>query len=557
MTFLPLSRLLSVGRPGDWPVATTQRRDIVFATFRNDVAWNAARLREAGCRRGLLVAKDGYWAAVGVFALLHARAVVILPSNPQAAEREAFDADLVVSEDFLQSTEQQSGPLEELDPDQSHLELYTSGSTGEPKRIVKSLREMDAEAAAIERALGCDLLNAAVFGTVPHHHLYGLSFRLFWPLCTGRPLVAETYAFWESLVTDLTAECILVTSPAHLMRIPPIPAAQTPRIGMILSAGAVLPDDAALAAGAALRCPVTDIFGSTETGVVAYRSRQAPAASWHVFPGVDIKRLDDGRMSVRANHLGTGDWHETADVIALHNDGTFDLLGRSDRVVKIEGNRISLADIETKLRAAPLVQAAAVLALETKPASLGAAIVLTAEGKTELQQIGAFRLGRQLRRNLAETLPSAALPRHWRFVPELPVASLGKTREADLAALFSKRREEPQEPILRAEQRSENALALELFIPVDLPCLRGHFPGLPIVPGVAQLDWAVKHAARGFALPIASATKFQIKFKRVTVAPSDLTLTLRHHAAERQVVFEYRQGEAVVSHGSFAVDSGA
>jgi acyl-coenzyme A synthetase/AMP-(fatty) acid ligase len=535
-------------------VASLGGRMVGFAQFRNDVAWNAERLRASKCRRGLLTIKDGYWAAVGLLALLHAKSVVVLPSHPQATDPAAFDADLRLSDDFLEPAERRSGSLEELDPDQSWIELFTSGSTGQPKRISKTLREMDAEARAIEQATGGDCPNAPVFGTVPHHHLYGLTFRLFWPLATGRVLMATTYEFWESLAADLTEGAVLVTSPAHLMRIPPIRELKAARLGMVLSAGATLPDDAAAEAAHTLDCPVTDIFGSTETGVVARRLRSVAGAPWRTFPGVAVRVGQNGQMSVRSDHL-SGDWLETADRIALRDDGAFDLVGRTDRIVKIEGHRISLPDLELKLRASPLVQDAAVVALETKPPSLGAAIVLTQAGRAMLPAIGAFRLGRQLRRDLAEMLAAAGLPRHWRFVESLPVAELGKSRTSDLTELFAARREEPTQPILRAERRSDETVALDLFIPANLLCLRGHFPGFPVVPGVAQLDWAVKLAADCFDLPAAVATTFQIKFKRLTVAPADVTLTLSHRAVEHQVVFEYRQGDAVLSQGTFGLHS--
>jgi 3-hydroxymyristoyl/3-hydroxydecanoyl-(acyl carrier protein) dehydratase len=194
------------------------------------------------------------------------------------------------------------------------------------------------------------------------------------------------------------------------------------------------------------------------------------------------------------------------------------------------------------------------VALETNPISLGAVVVLTPEGEAELQQVGAFRLGRSLRRGLTETLAPGGLPRHWRFVSSLPLMNLGKRRDADLAALFAPAPNVPLEPVLRSKHHAEDKVTLELFIPAELHCLRGHFPGLPVVPGVAQLDWAVKFAARVFELPIAAAERFQVKFKRVATAPSDLTLTLRHLSSQRQIAFEYAQGDAVISQGSFAFD---
>jgi acyl-coenzyme A synthetase/AMP-(fatty) acid ligase/3-hydroxymyristoyl/3-hydroxydecanoyl-(acyl carrier protein) dehydratase len=547
---LPLSLRFAAEGNDERVVATTRERAVTFADFRSDVACNAARLRAIGCRRGLLATTDGYGMAVGLFALLHAKAVAVLPSNPLATDRQAFNADVVLSDEFLQPADRRSGPVDVLDPAGSRIEIFTSGSTGQPKLVAKTLLEMETEAAAIENALGHAASGATVFGTVPHHHLYGLTFRLFWPLSTGRRLMTQTYAFWESLAADLVPQAVLVTSPAHLMRIPPLPALREAKLAMVLSAGAPLPSESAAAAAAALGCPVTDIFGSTETGSIAHRASGSP---WRPFPGVAIRRLEDGRLSVRSDHLGGDAWHETADLVSPLPEGSFELLGRADRIVKIEGNRISLTDLEARLAASPLVEQAAVVALETDPVSLGAAVVLTAEGRAQLQQIGAFRLGRSLRRGLAEALAPGGLPRHWRFVPSLPVANLGKRRNADLAALFAPAQDAPHEPVLRSELRTEDKVTLELFIPAELQCLQGHFPGLPVVPGVAQLDWAVKLAARVFELPIAAAERFQIKFKRVATAPSVITLTLRHLSSQGQIAFEYAQGDSVISQGSFAV----
>ena len=534
-------------------IATAHGRDISFADFKREVAYHAARLRAIGCRRGLLTTTDGYRLAVGLFALLHAKAVAVLPGNPVAAEPAAFDTDVVLSDAFLQFESRSRPALEPLDPAAAQIEIFTSGSTGEPKAVMKTLLQMEREAAAIERALGAAISAAPVFGTVPHHHLYGLTFRLFWPLCTGRRMMMQSHAFWESLAAELVPNAILVTSPAHLMRIPDLPVLGAARLGMVLSAGAALPFVSASNAATALACPVTDIFGSTETGVIAHRTLDAASAAWRPFPGVAVQRLADGRLAVRSGHLDARDWHETADLIALAGDGSFELLGRADDVVKVEGNRVSLPEVTAKLVASPLVDQAAVVALETNPASLGAAVVLTAAGEAELHRTGAFRLGRALRRELGETLASGCLPRHWRFVPSLPGAALGKRRNADLTALFARQPDGPLEPELRSERRSDEKVTLELFISPELQCLRGHFPGLPVVPGVAQLDWAVKFAARVFDLPLASADRFQIKFKQVTTAPSDVTLTLRHLQPQRKVAFEYTQGDAVVSQGSFAV----
>src|SRR5258708_7147803 len=83
MSVLALSRLLLEQRLPTTPVAESGNTVMDFARFHADVAANTLRLRQLGCRRGLLVTKDSYWGAVGLFALMNAGAEVIMPQNSQ------------------------------------------------------------------------------------------------------------------------------------------------------------------------------------------------------------------------------------------------------------------------------------------------------------------------------------------------------------------------------------------------------------------------------------------------------------------------------------------
>lgn len=569
MSFLPLSGLLSEGRDSGALVASVDGSDVDFATFSHDVACNTDRLLKLGCRRGLLAAKDCYWAAVGLMALHHAGATVILPQNLRPGGYDRWGADCVLSDSpppdgetstplhyRLHSGGTPAG-LSKLDPGSTLLELFTAGSTGEPKRVTKTLADMEGEAWEIHSTLGAALVPAAVYSTVPYHHLYGLSFRLAWPLSAGWQIIGRTYESWGSLAAELRPNAVLVTSPAHLTRIPASQSVAGLKLQMILSAGAPVSDQTAAEAAAILGLPITDIYGSTETGIIAYRRRIAPGRAWRPFPNVQTRRLQDGRLAVRSPYMSreaTDGWFETADLALCAEDGSFQLQGRVDQVVKIEGHRVSLSELVQKLRESALVQEAEVVALKTQPASLGAAVALTDAGRRDLAAIGEFRLGRRLRGELAHTLEPSILPRRWRFVDRLPEAILGKRRREDIEALFESKAQ-PEEPELTNLRRIEAGIELELTIPADLRQVSGHFRNMPIVPGVAQIDWVVKYAVEYLDAPVEIGKEFQIKFRRVTTAPSVVTLTLVDQLSLKQIAFEYRQDQTVLTLGSLKYEA--
>ncbi|NJO37144.1 MAG: thioester dehydrase [Rhizobiales bacterium] len=105
-------------------------------------------------------------------------------------------------------------------------------------------------------------------------------------------------------------------------------------------------------------------------------------------------------------------------------------------------------------------------------------------------------------------------------------------------------------------RRGERWVELDLFNRPDLLQLDGHFPAMAIVPGVAQLDWAVKMAARFLDLPLPAATNFQVKFHRLTLPRTTVTLRLEHDVERRRLQFEYRKPDRqVLTSGSVRLEA--
>lgn len=165
----------------------------------------AAGLQAQGVTRIAVHLEDAAQLAIALLGAWRAGVSVLLPADlqPQTRLRWSTEVDLWLTDvaDDAQLTDFQQTPLAaaELDLDHCHLSLCTSGSSGEPKRIEKTLRQLANEVQALEHLWGTDLGSACIIGSVGTQHIYGLLFRVLWPLCAGRPFVRRQLAFPEDL----------------------------------------------------------------------------------------------------------------------------------------------------------------------------------------------------------------------------------------------------------------------------------------------------------------------------------------------------------------------
>lgn len=422
-----------------------------------------------------------------------------------------------------------------LDEETTRLVLFTSGSTGVADAIEKRLRQLAREVEALEACFGEHLDGCSVHGTVSHQHIYGLLFQVLWPLAAGRPIMERLF-FHEEISAAIRAPAILVSSPAHLKRIPVTVDWSEARKWMraVFSSGGALAPEVIADARRALGLAVTEIYGSSETGGIAWRR---DGEAWKPLPGVSW-RIADGRLEVRSAHLPDAQWWCGADRVEADGAGGFRLLGRADRIVKVEERRVSLTALEDLLQALPAVAEARVVLLEGARAELAAVVVPSAQGSACLARSGRRGLGRLLSASLADAMDAVVRPRRWRFVSSLPMNAQGKTTDAALRALF--RPERPQPCWL--ERESEHACLL-LELSEDLVVFDGHFPQAPILPGVAQVDWAVRFAREAFALPPRFLRLEALKFQRVARPGLQLRLQLDWLPAKATLAFRYESSQ--------------
>ncbi|MEI7431246.1 MAG: AMP-binding protein [Betaproteobacteria bacterium] len=558
--FIPLHLLLERGRSSEHPVCHDGQRLVLWQEFSARVFAQASLLQGRTEHRWLLTSDDTQTFAINLLALLGAGKQIVIPPNAQPgtlfALSSAFDARITEASSGDRSVAQDA--LTAIDPHTAIIDIYTSGSTGEPKRVRKSLAQFEAEVQVLESLWGSTLGNAAVLATAPHQHIYGLLFRVLWPLAAGRVFDTATCAHPDTLEQRLTAfdDAVLVSSQAQLSRLPDLMSLATlkrkPKI--IFSSGGPLPAVTATTFRQQFGEAPVEIFGSTETGGIAWRSQSGAEGGdgWTPFPGIEVARSELGALTLRSSFLDSEAPWVMDDGIELISGGRFRLLGRLDRIVKIEEKRLSLPDMELRLSAHSWVEAVALVPLSGRRQTIGAVMVLSSEGRKQLESDGRRSVSQILRKYLSEYFEAVLLPRHWRFTESLPLNERGKISHAALTALFAPEQTEVYYPEVIGVKRSEDgdhALILDLHIPPLLAHFPGHFPELPILPGVVQIDWAVCYARQYLALSGGFSALENVKFLGLVLPDDRLQLSLKWDIAMKRLDFSYLTSQRKFSAG--------
>ena len=276
-----------------------------------------------------------------------------------------------------------------------------------------------------------------VFATVSHRHVYGLLFRILWPLLERRPFATFDCEYPEQVLGAVGSGNVLISSPAMLKRIGHLPA-RSGQWRAVFSSGGFLPADAAADVTRVLGAEAVEVLGSTETSGVAWRTASSPG--FRVLPSVEVRVAAEDLLEARSPFAGDDGWQALGDRVSWRADGTFELLGRADRIAKIEDKRVSLSEIERRLLEHAFVKDAAAVALEDSARQyIGVVVELTGAGREALTAQGKAAVNSALRSSLRGRVDAVALPRAFRYPAALPVDAQGKRQVAALVELFGAR----------------------------------------------------------------------------------------------------------------------
>jgi len=502
---------------------------------------------------------DGVEFAAALIGAWYAKKTVYLPGDAQPETCRALHALNVMfagafPDEFARAKASNNtvsvthfGPL---DADDAIVVIFTSGSTGAPQAVPKRLSQLIAEVHTLESVFGANIGNSDVVATVSHQHIYGLLFKILWPLVHRRTFAAESLVYPEQLQASLALRrSAIVSGPAHLKRLPETLDwnAVQHNVTTIFSSGGPLPLSAASGVEALLGHAPIEVYGSSETGGIAYRQCvHGQNAPWTPLPGVEVT-AQSNQLAVRSAHLPDHEWFLVPDTASFDDHGNFTLLGRADRIAKIEGKRVSLLGIEDALLKSGLVAETRVIQLESIRDELGAIVVPNNAGWDVLRDEGARGLRVRLDAVLAQSVERLAHPRRWRWVDTLPMNAVGKTSRAASLELFAEYG--VTFPAVRVLRASTQDASLELFVSPHQAAFDGHFRKLPVLAGVVQVDWAIMLARRIFGMQCIFSRMEAIKFLRVYQPGPMLRLTMQWNAERLLLTFRFESDTSTHSSG--------
>lgn len=429
------------------------------------------------------------------------------------------------------------------DFDNTFFTLFTSGSTGVPKKVKKNLRNIIDEAAALidVMGIGTDKRRHVITSTTANH-MYGLSCWFMTALWGYEQFLLDTTEVLYPDAVDLDDK-VLISTPTFLDKFFKfdVPLTRPPRL--IMSAGDKLKLDTYKYIESFNTC-VMEIYGCTETGTIAYK-KTSDKKFFDCIPDTTIDIDEKSQLIIKSPYF-LEDSITLFDVVKKIDEKSFIPLHRADRTLKIQEKRINAIEIENYILATGLIESCYCLKHGEK---LACAAVLNEKGKAiylDKNLGGRTNLIKQLKAVVKDK--SEIIPQKWRFVHEIPKTNMSKNDKEKINALFDVNLSLPL--VLDYNRTTEEAI-YDIVFSKCCNFFDGHFKDFPILPGVVQLYFAHRFAKESFGDNILESPAKKVKFSHIIRPDEKIKLSLK--LSGRNIVFNYQKDNIICSSGIFEI----
>jgi long-chain acyl-CoA synthetase len=354
--------------------------------------------------------------------------------------------------------EGKGGRLEARAPEEPFVYQFSSGSTGRPKRVPRTHAQCAAEAASY-KALGL-VPEDRIFSAIPMFHTWGMGACVFASAASGatvviledpQPFLRRRHAALELIERERAT--VFPGVPFNFRLLAEAPTrADLSSLRLCFSAGTALPRSTFEAFGERFGVLVRQLYGSTETGMIAANLSEDPVATFASVGrpvwGVEIEVVDEdgetlppgevGELAVRSPAASDGyDGADqksreafrdgrffTGDLGHLGDDGLLYLEGHRKLLIDVGGFKVDPIEVQDVIRAHPCVSDVIVVGVRDEDAGEETvkAVVVPSQQCDEHELLSLCR----------EQLANFKVPRLVEFRDSIPTSPLGKVLRKDL-----------------------------------------------------------------------------------------------------------------------------
>jgi long-chain acyl-CoA synthetase len=346
------------------------------------------------------------------------------------------------------------GRLPGRDPAEPLVFQFSSGSTGRPKRMVRTHGNCAAEGRLyVSLGFGPD---DTVFNAVPLFHNWGLGSSLFAQAASGakvviledpNPFLLQRNRALELIESEKATIFPGVPFNFRLLAEAPVEA-DLSSLRLCLSAGTGLPRSTFDAFRERFGVPIRQLYGTTETGMIAANMTEDPAATFESVgrpaEGVEVEIVDEDGEPVPAGEEGEvtvvspamasgyagddlvelneaafpGGRYRTGDVGTLDAEGLLCLRGRTKLLIEVGGFKVDPIEVEDVLNHHPRVDEAIVVGVPSEiPGEEAVKAAVVSNSQLEEKELRVF---------CRERLANFKVPKVFEFRDEIPRSPLGK-----------------------------------------------------------------------------------------------------------------------------------